>query len=325
MSRKHLLPLLAAIGFIAAAAAVVLGNEAPPAAPAPLLSARAPYRNYVAGTGLIEASTGNIAIGTPVSGIVDAIYVKWGDWVTTGQPLFKLEAHDLAAQLQVAIARVQEADANLDKARNLLKVGQGLTSGSSISAVDLANRRYDVGIAEAALAVAKARADQIDVDIERKTVRAPVDGRVLQINTRLGEYAQSGAVSPPLMLFGDDKLLYVRADVDETDAWRVAPSAPAMAYVPGNPQINTALKFVRIERYVMPKMSLTGASTERTDTRVLQVIYSFDHAALPVYIGQRMNIFIKAPPVPAGAAAERGAADAASSAAMKAARDGHAR
>jgi HlyD family secretion protein len=71
-----------------------------------------------------------------------------------------------------------------------------------------------------------------------------------------------------------------------------------MAYVPGNPELKTSLQFERIERYVVPKTSLTGASTERTDTRVLQVIYSFDHAALPVYIGQRMNVFIQAPAVP---------------------------
>ena len=298
MNGRYALPFLATVGFAAAIAAVVLGNEAPPAAPAPQPSAKAPYQNYVAGTGLIEASSGNIAIGTPVSGIVDAIYVKWGDWVSTGQPLFKLEARDLSAQLEVAAARVQEAQANDDKAKNLLKVGEGLTSGSGISAVDLANRRYDVGIADAAVTVAKAQADQIDVDIGRHTVRAPVDGRVLQINTHLGEFAQSGAIAPPLMLFGDDKRLYIRVDVDETDAWRVQPTAPAMGYVPGNPQISTPLKFERIERYVVPKTSLTGASTERTDTRVLQVIYSFDHATLPVYIGQRMNVFIEAPPVP---------------------------
>ncbi len=298
MSRKYLLPLIAAVGLVAAVVAVVLGNTPPPVARAPFPSAQSPFANYVAGTGLIEASTGNIAIGTPVSGIVDAIYVKWGDWVSTGQPLFKLEARDLAAQLQVADTRVREAEANLAKTKNLLTVGEGLTSGSSISAVDLANRRFDVGISEAALAVAKAQADQIDADIERHTVRAPVDGRVLQINTHLGEFAQSGAVSPPLMLFGDDKRLYIRVDVDETDAWRVQPTAPALAYVPGNPELKTPLRFERIERYVVPKTSLTGASTERTDTRVLQVIYSFDHASLPVYIGQRMNVFIQAPAVP---------------------------
>ncbi len=155
MNWKYLLPFVAAIGFVAAVAAIIVGNKPPPAAPVPLPSAQAPYPDYVAGTGLIEASTENIAIGTPVSGIVDAIYVKWGDWVHTGQPLFKLEARDLSAQLQVANTRVQEAEANLAKTKNLLTVGEGLTSGSSISAVDLANRRFDVGISEAALAVAK--------------------------------------------------------------------------------------------------------------------------------------------------------------------------
>ena len=299
MSRKYLLPLLAAFGFLAAAVVVVLGNTAPPAAPAPFPAARPPFANYVAGTGLIEASTGNIAIGTPVSGIVDAIYVKWGDRVKAGEPLFKMEARDLSAQLEVANAKVTEAEANLAKTKNLLKVGEGLTSGSSISAVDLANRRFDVGISEASLAVAKAQAGQISVDIERHIVRAPVDGRVLQINIRLGEFAQSGAVAPPLMLFGDDRQLYIRTNIDESDAWRVRPDAPAMAYVPGNPELTTPLHFVRIERYVVPKTSLTGASTERTDTRVLQVIYSFDHGKLPVYVGQRMNVFIKAPAVPA--------------------------
>ena len=44
----------------------------------------------------------------------------------------------------------------------------------------------------------------------------------------------------------------------------------------------------------MPKVSLTGQSTERTDTRVLQAIYSFDPAALPVYVGQQMDVFIEA-------------------------------
>ncbi len=301
MNRKYLLPLVAVIGFAAVVAAVILGNKAPPAAPAPLPSARAPFDNYVAGTGLIEASTGNIAIGTPVSGIVDAIYVKWGDWVSTGQPLFKLEARDLSAQLEVANAKVEEAEANLAKSKNLLKVGEGLTSGSSISAVELANRRFDVGISEAALAAAKVQADQIDADIERHTIRAPVAGRVLQINTHLGEFAQSGMVSPPLMLFGDDSRLYIRVDVDETDAWRIQPTASAMAYVPGNPELKTPLQFERIERYVVPKTSLTGTSTERTDTRVLQAIYSFDQGTLPVYIGQRMNVFIQAPAVPLSA------------------------
>lgn len=301
MSRNYLLPVIAAIGFLAAAAVVLVSNTGPPNIPAPPSAPRAPFPSYVAGTGLIEASTGNITIGTAVSGIVDAIYVKWGDRVRKGEPLFKLEARDLSAQLAVANAKVSEAEANLIKTKHLLKVGESLTSGSSISAVDLANRRFDVAISEASVEVAKAEADQIAVDVDRHLVRAPVEGQVLQINIRLGEYAQSGAATSPPMLFGDTRRLNIRVDVDETDAWRVRPDAPATAYVPGNQTLTAPLRFERIEDYVVPKLSLTGASTERTDTRVLQVVYSFERGTLPVYVGQRMNVFIAAAALPAQA------------------------
>ena len=67
----------------------------------------------------------------------------------------------------------------------------------------------------------------------------------------------------------------------------------------GNREIRTDLTFFRIEPYVIPKRSLTGDSTERVDTRVLQVLYSFDRGKLPIYVGQQMDVFIDAPPVSA--------------------------
>ena len=69
-----------------------------------------------------------------------------------------------------------------------------------------------------------------------------------------------------------------------------------MGFVRGNPDLKTSLQFQRLEPYVVPKVSLTGQGTERTDTRVLQAIYSFDPAALPVYVGQQMDVFIQALP-----------------------------
>jgi HlyD family secretion protein len=77
----------------------------------------------------------------------------------------------------------------------------------------------------------------------------------------------------------------------------VDPSAPAIAVVRGRPDLRTALQFESIEPYVAPKASLTGSPTERVDTRVLQVIYSFRRAELPVYVGQQLDVFIEAPPV----------------------------
>ncbi len=54
---------------------------------------------------------------------------------------------------------------------------------------------------------------------------------------------------------------------------------------------------MRIEPYVLPKLTLTGRTTERTDVRVLQVVYEFEHAEWPVYAGQEVDVFIEAAPV----------------------------
>jgi HlyD family secretion protein len=296
MGRNILLPLLALAGLAIAVVAVIRDNEVVPAIGAPSATATTPFASYVEGTGITEASTGNIAIGTPVSGIVTAIKVARGEKVVAGATLFTIDDRDVQAQLLPAKAKVKQAEADLAKTKNLLEVAGGLAVGSSISKVEMENRRYDVAIKEAALAAAMAQVDQLKIEVVRHTVKAPVAGSVLQINTRVGEFAQSGALNPPLMLFGDDGLLYLRVNVDEDDAWRVRADASAVAFVRGNPKLKTALKFVRFEPYVIPKPSLTGRSTERTDMRVLQVIYSFPHANLPVYVGQEMDAFIEAPP-----------------------------
>src|SRR5262249_48521489 len=70
---------------------------------------RSPFASYIAGAGMVESSTENIAIGTPVSGVVASIYVKWGDWVNAGDRLFKIDDRDLEAQLLPAEAKVKEA------------------------------------------------------------------------------------------------------------------------------------------------------------------------------------------------------------------------
>jgi HlyD family secretion protein len=297
MTGKYMLPLLAVIGLAVSISAVIHGNQTPQVVSPPFQPAKAPYASYVAGAGMVGSNTENIAIGTPGSGIVSAIYVKWGDHVKAGDELFKIDDRDLQGQLLVALAKVKEAEANLDKTKNLLRVAEGLKPGSSISDVEMANRRFDVGINEAVLGSASAQVEQIKIEIERRTIRAPVSGRILQIKTRLGEFALSGVLSTPLMLIGDDTRLHVRVDIDENDAWRVQSGAPAMAFVRGNPELNTQLRFERFEPYVVPKASFTGEGTERTDTRVLQAIYSFDPATLPVYVGQQVDVFIEAPAV----------------------------
>jgi HlyD family secretion protein len=305
MIGRYIVPFLAVIGFVIAAGAVLYGNAPPPAAPPPRQSATAPFPSYIAGAGITEASTENVAVGTPVSGVVTNIYVERGDTIKSGDPLFTVDDRELQAQLLPASAKVKEAEANLAKAKDHLDRGERLSYANkgAISIQDVDNRRFDAAISETALATAKAGVEQIKQQIEIHTVRALVPGRILQINIRPGEYAQSGVLAPPLMLLGDDSQMHVRVNIDENDSWRFKPDVSAMAFIRGNPALKTPLRFVRIDPYVVAKTSLTGDSPERTDMRVLQVIYSYDPATLPmVYVGQQMDVFIEAPPVVAQSA-----------------------
>jgi HlyD family secretion protein len=349
MIRKYVLPFLAVAGVAFALWTVVTSSQPIPAAPPVALPSQAPFASFVAGAGIVEASTENIAIGTPFSGVVTEIFVTVGRAVTAGDPLFKLDDRNLRAELAVrqtalwqakeklarlksmprpeevpeAAARVKEAEVSSADANNQLALAESVRDKRAISEDQILRRRYAVQVAEARLAqaraqlallkagswkpdievataevaAAEAQVQSIETDIERLTIRTLVSGQVLQVNIRLGEFAQAGVLQTPLMLLGNVDRLHVRVDIDENDAWRVRREAQAVAFVRGNRDMNTPLQYVRTEPYIVPKRSLTGDTTERVDTRVLQLLYGFDRDDLPVYVGQQMDVYIEAPPL----------------------------
>lgn len=97
----------------------------------------------------------------------------------------------------------------------------------------------------------------------------------------------------------------MRVDIDENDAWRFRPGAPALAYVRGNPDLKTPLRFERFEPYVIPKQSLTGDTTERVDTRVLQVIYSLRASTVRATVMVVVRDRYRNPPLPRPSPYER--------------------
>lgn len=265
-----------------------------------------------------------VAAGDPLFALDDRkhqadLAVKESAFQEAQARLARLKEAPRQEELPIARATVREAEASLEDLRFQLKVVEGVSDRRAVSVEDLSKRRYAVEAAEARLVRAKAdltlleagswkadievaRADlaraeaevkAARVEIDRLTVKAPTPGEVLQVNVRPGEYAQSGALTQPLLLLGNLDRLHVRVDIDENDAWRFTPDTPAVAYLRGHPETKADLKFEYVESYVIPKRSLTGDSTERVDTRVLQVIYSFERGKLQVYPGQQVDVYIE--------------------------------
>jgi multidrug resistance efflux pump len=232
--------------------------------------------------------------------------------------LAKLEQSPRPEEIPPAEARVREAEAALADATVQQKLIESVTDRRAIREEDLQRRRQatnaaaakldeakaalallkagawapDLNIARAEVTTSEAQLKRLETDIERLTMCAPAAGQILQVNVRAGEYAQVGVLAKPLIVMGDTSHLNVRVDVDENEGWKVRAGAPAQAAERGNSNQKVDLEFVRFEPYVVPKKSLTGDSTERVDTRVLQVIYRFKDTKVPFRVGQQMDVFI---------------------------------
>ena len=308
MQLKYILPLLAVAGFLFAAYTVINSNKPMPVAKAVTEPASAPFKAFIAGAGIIEAQSQNIAVGTPLPGIVKTVAVKVGNQVKAGTPLFYLDDRDTRATLAIKLADLAKAKADVSAAKatftdvkSLSDLAEAVTDRRAISAEELLRRRNAMLIAKARLEstlaiVQQAEANLADTEttLSRLIVRAPVKGEVLQVNIRPGEFAQAGFLNTPLLVLGNLDQLHVRVDIDENDAWRFDKNSKAVAFLRGNRRFKVDLSLAYVEPYVIPKKSLTGDSTERVDTRVLQALYRFDRNQLPIYVGQQMDVFIEA-------------------------------
>ena len=101
MFRKYLLPIVALLGVVFAIYSVVTGQRHVPPAQPVTQPAQPQFESYVAGAGIVEASTENIAVGTLVPGVVTEIFVKIGDQVKAGSPLFRLDDREMRAEQAV--------------------------------------------------------------------------------------------------------------------------------------------------------------------------------------------------------------------------------
>jgi HlyD family secretion protein len=309
MKRKcwlWLLPAMAIAGALAATAVALRGQAPRPAATPLSMPAAAPFKNYLSGAGIVESFGQNTAVAAATSGIVSLVPVRVGQAVKRGDVLLQLDDRSARAEVKsqqesVAAARARWQDA-LASARELqLKAGFAKQAGpEAMSREEIATRE---AASQAALAkaesqhaeigAARAKFDEARVRLNLLTVRALQEGDVLQLNARVGEFATAGALNTPLVVVGDLSRLQVRVDIDEADAWRFQAKGAARLILRGQDKLQAPLTFMHVEPLVAPKTALTGTSTERVDTRVLRVVYAFERGALPVFVGQQVDVYVE--------------------------------
>lgn len=305
---KYVIPLLAILGALFGLIIVHWSQKEVPVPRIIFPPAISPYAHSIAGSGIIEASSQNISIGTPFNEVIAKVFVVEGDIVKAGDPLFQLDLRSFEAQLETAKANLSVAQTNFENQKKQFSFYERLKDKKSVSEQIFQQTNYSFLGAAKSLKVSEANVKEVEVNIQRSIIKAPIDGKILQVNCHVGEIApitpfissQSTwltAANGTLILMGSVSPLQVRIDIDEDDAWRYEPGSAATAFVRGNRNISFPLKYFRTEPYIIPKSSFTGETVERVDTRVLQVLYEFEKNDLPVYPGQVLDIFIESQPI----------------------------
>jgi RND family efflux transporter MFP subunit len=311
---RHILPFVAIVALALTALAVVMTQpdlrtttpaRTPPTAPQSMAG------HTVSGSGLVEPSSELIEVGTQRSGIITRLEVRAGDRVSKGQLLFTIDARDARSQLgersasvQLARERVEQARVELASAQRLFSLYSNVGDPRAVAeqqvidrrnARDSASARLEVALAE--LRQSQAQAASARTAVGLLEVRAPRTGTILQVNTRVGQFANAGpgpGDQDPLIVLGETNPLHVRIDIDENEIGRVAMGKPAIVSPRGNAGLRLRAAFVRAEPLIVPKRSLTNSTAERVDVRVLQLIYALPMDARAFFVGQQVDAFVPA-------------------------------
>jgi len=131
-----------------------------------------------------------IRIAPEVSGQVVQLLAGDNQWVTKGDLLYRIDARAYRLALQQRAAEFAEARSVFEQRSAQFKRRTRLAEAIAREEIDNAAR--DLAVAQARLDAARSQLAQARLDLERTTVRSPVDGYVTQLRLQVGDYAEAG-------------------------------------------------------------------------------------------------------------------------------------
>jgi RND family efflux transporter MFP subunit len=290
--RSIVLPVLAVAGLVATVAAVKKMEFRTLDVPIPVSPAPSPFESRIAATGLVEPLGGVTYVDAADAGVVGRVLVAEGDRVKAGDTLWELDHARAEAEYGLARAELSVAEAQFVDEQARLKALMESGAAEIVPQVERVAREQSAKVAGARVQRAAAQVDAALAQLHRETVRSPIDGTVLFVDVRTGEFAPPGGRR---MAIGSIDPMQVRVDIDEVEFARFAEGGKAQASLRGVPGSSLPLRFLRVVPLVQPKRTLTGEAAERIDTRVVQVIYELGKGTHTVQPGQVVDVYIEVP------------------------------
>jgi membrane fusion protein (multidrug efflux system) len=159
------------------------------------------------------------------------VYVKEGQEVRAGQPLFLIDPTLYNAAVKSAEAAVKIAETSIETQRLNVENKEMLHSKGIISDFDLRSAKNQLATLEAQLASANAQLANAKDQLGFCTITSPTNGVVGKINYRQGTLA-SPSLPQPLTVVSDLREMYVYFSMAEKQVLNLGGQASALASFP---------------------------------------------------------------------------------------------
>ena len=192
----------------------------------------------------------SVQVGSQVSGQIKEILIDFNSEVTEGQLIARIDpetfeykvrqvqadvdsarAQAMMQQAELARQRVNLANAKIDMERRLKLVDRGFLSSAERDTVQTTYRAQlelvrvgeaNVKNAQASVKQKEALLAQANVDLERTSIRSPVNGTVIQKTVEAGQTVAASLQAPELFVIAEDLTdMQVETSIDESEIGRV--------------------------------------------------------------------------------------------------------
>jgi HlyD family secretion protein len=232
--------------------------------------------------------------------VIEKVLVEEGESVRAGQVLAVLAEGQALRSAELSRAELKQSQAalapiqvRLDAAQREVQRLKPLATDDTVpkqeldTAADLVRvLNAELTAANAGVAVSQRRLAVALQELEQRTVRAPLDGKIVRRQARPGD-GVSVATITPLFLFAPHSPRIVRAEVEERWLSAVAPGQSAEISLEADESKKFKGKVLRLG-FVVGSRSQSDDPTERSDSRVVECVLSIDAASL--LIGQRVIV-----------------------------------
>lgn len=171
-----------------------------------------PLTNEYAGQ-IVGKNTVNVQ--SKVSGNVVEKYVQGGQFVTAGQPLYRIDSRQYESAVLQAQATLSQSEATLNNARTDLYRDQQLLASDAISEQTVTTQQANVNAYQAATQANAALLQKAQQDLADTVIYAPMSGQLSVDDVAVGTFATAGNTN--LVTIGSSDPVYAQFSISETD------------------------------------------------------------------------------------------------------------